>query len=85
MPGRIGLRRLAATLVIALLLPAAPARAGSDLAPAGGDLPYPPGGERDCYCPQYYDPVVCAGGVGFANPCLAACAKAENCQPAGAR
>ncbi len=57
---------------------------GSERMPGSDPLPWP-GGNRDCFCTQEYDPVVCDGGAVFANGCVAACAGAKNCAGSSAK
>ena len=47
--------------------------------PSGGC----PQGKPGCFCPTYYEPVMCDGGCVYSNACFAQCAGAKNCHPTG--
>jgi len=42
-----------------------------------------PQGKPGCFCPTYYEPVMCDGGCVYSNACFARCAGAKNCHPTG--
>ena len=70
-----------ATVTIALaatcVAPQAPAGSPSSLG-SGASV-------GSCLCTNLYRPVLCAGGVVYANACLADCAGADDCVPLGPR
>ena len=40
-------------------------------------------GGGHCICPDVYAPVKCSNGVTYSNGCVASCAHATGCVPAG--
>jgi len=38
---------------------------------------------KSCICPDIYAPVRCSNGVTYSNGCVASCAHATGCVPAG--
>ncbi len=46
----------------------------------GGGCPQP---RPNCICAAIYDPVICAGGCSYSNPCVANCAGARDCVSSG--
>lgn len=42
-------------------------------------------GGGHCICPDVYAPVTCSNGVTYSNGCVASCAHATGCVPAGNR